>query len=387
MPFSYAIFSSRFSPFVGGVESYTESLSHELIAQGNAVTVVTQRLDDSPEFELREDGITVLRLPAHSFLEGRAPVSKHSRRHKELMGALDGLSIDRVLVNTRLYRHSIDGLRYASKRNLPVVCLDHGSAYLTLGNSALDGALNAYEHALTRSAMRFKPHFAGVSQKSVEWLKTFGIETTTVIPNAIDASEFRELSSGRDFRAELGIGESDYIVAFVGRLTPEKGPEQLVAAVQLLEGSEVLAGGKVHAVLAGQGFLEEGLKKGAPINAHFLGALEKPDVSALLQISDLFCLPTRSEGFCTALLEASACGLPAAITDVGGARELIPSLDCGTIMPSMAVDEVLRSLRDLISQGKSALRAKGATARTVVEQNYTWHNTVEALEAAFACYA
>lgn len=380
MPHHYAIFSAQFAPHVGGVEAFTENLAKDLVRQGNAATVVTSRLDGSPkspEIELRDDGITVVRLPSHAFMGGRLPVSKKNAHHAELLGALEQLSPDRVLVNTRFYRHSFEGLRFAARLDIPAVVLDHGSAHLVLGNALADAVIEKYEHAITNKVKAYNPQFAGISQKSVEWLGHFDISTNFIIPNGIDAAEFRACSSGRDFRHELGLGKGTSLVAFAGRITPEKGPDKLLRALQLLGNKDV------YAVFAGDGFLRRELEAQENLQAHFVGKLSREDLSALLSQADVFCLPSRSEGFCTSLLEASAWGVSAVMTDVGGAREIIKDESCGIIIASAEPQAIARALEDLIVMPVDTRQAIGRNAQRVVEEQCTWGNTVRALEAAF----
>ena len=97
-----------------------------------------------------------------------------------------------------------------------------------------------------------------------------------MLNNSIDARAFRESASNRDFRTQLGLGQDDFLVAFTGRLAPEKGVAQLAQAARLLDGT------KVHVLIAGDGVLREQLESGKASNLHLLGALRPEDVAALL---------------------------------------------------------------------------------------------------------
>lgn len=114
-----------------------------------------------------------------------------------------------------------------------------------------------------------------------------------------------------------------------------------------------------------------------------MGRLSASDVSALLQQSNLLCLPTRSEGFSTILLEAAACGCPAVVTDVGGARELIPSSEYGTIIESMSTRSVEAAVYQIASQ-RSVLNEQAKLIQESVELGHAWANSAEKLCSAFA---
>ena len=377
MVFHYAIFSAHFAPHVGGVESFTEKLAIELIKQGNAATVVTSRLDESPELELREDGVTIIRLPAHSLMGGRLPISNKNGHYKMLTRELEGMSVDRVLVNTRFYKHSLEGLRFASRLNVPAVVLDHGSAHLALGNKIADKIIEEYEHNITDKVKKYTPIFAGISQQSTLWLKHFGIETDIVIPNGIDVDDFRNCISSRDVRAEIGVPDDEFLIVYIGRITPEKGAEKLLDSVNLLGRKDV------HVVLAGSGFMQKQLEARNQEYVHFIGSISRNDISALLKQADLFCLPSRSEGFCSALLEASAWGVPSVITDVGIARDVIRGREYGRIISSANPKEIADSISELISMHSSERNRMGNMAKRATEEYFSWQNTVTALNNAF----
>jgi glycosyltransferase involved in cell wall biosynthesis len=113
----------------------------------------------------------------------------------------------------------------------------------------------------------------------------------------------------------------------------------------------------------------------------FLGV--RPNVDALLSVSDLAVLPSYTEGLPNAVLEAMASGLPVVATDVGGVRE---ALRCGggTVVPardSVALRDAIRLyLRD------PALRSEvGSVGRQEAERRYRIESmrdlTLAALEA------
>ena len=53
----------------------------------------------------------------------------------------------------------------------------------------------------------------------------------------------------------------------------------------------------------------------------------------LLKMSSVFCMLSRSEGFCNALLEAMACGVPSVVSRVGGNPEAITDSESGFLVP------------------------------------------------------
>ena len=370
-----AIFSAQFPPHMGGIENFTRNLARALANRGNAVTVVTNDTNSIGIGWDREDNFDVLRLPCVPLVDGRLPLPKPSAVRRELLKELDAREFDGVLVNARFYPHSLLGMKTARAKGLAPLVLDHGSAYLSFSNSVLDPCVRVYEHVMTTLGKRYKPRYFGISHKSVEWLRTFGIEAEGVISNSIDAAEFRECASKRDFRAELELDEDDFLVAFVGRFIPEKGLSAIIEASRTSE----LSNRHVVFALAGDGPLADEVKAAEGPNLCWMGRLGKDDVSALLQQSDALCLPSRSEGFSTTLLEAGACGCPAVVTDIGGARELIPDEHYGTIIQSREAAAVISALAFVVDN-RSVLLEQSQNCRRQVDGKFSWDKSALQVE-------
>ena len=365
------IFSAHFLPHVGGVEVFTDGLSRALERRGYDVVVVTSRLDGAPERERLSDGVEVLRLPCWPLVGGRLPFAKPGRCQRELLATRDGRRVVAVVVNTRFYPLSRVGARFARRRGLVPLVIDHGADYLTFGNGAIDVAVRAYEHAITVLLKRLRPRFYGVSEASARWLPTFGIRPSGIITNAIDAPSFRRGASGRSFRQELGVPEGAVLVAYTGRLIPEKGVEALVSAAEQL----AAAGEDVAFALAGEGPLRAALEAHGVPTVHFTGRLDAADVAALLLESDIFCFPSRSEGFGSSLLEAAVCGCAIVSTDVGIAGALVGD-EGGVLLPDADADGIARAVRALAGDRERLARAQDA-ARRRSESLYTWDESVE----------
>ena len=71
---------------------------------------------------------------------------------------------------------------------------------------------------------------------------------------------------------------------------------------------------------------------GLAADVEFLG--ERVDLPAVLQEADLFLLPSETESFGLAALEAMACGVPVVASAVGGLPEVIPDGEVGALCPA-----------------------------------------------------
>lgn len=354
---------------MGGVETYTQNLATALSDMGCRVTVVTMNTHDAATSEV-QGNFEVVRLPCHSMLGGRYPVPKHNKAYRRAMERLAKKLLDYVVVNTRFYPLSLEGLKFARQHGIAPVLIEHGSAHLSMGGALVNSVVESVEHVMTVLDKRQRPVCYAVSKKASAWLGHFGIESAGELPNAIDADAYAAQASNRAFRDELGINPNALLVASAGRLIPEKGVAQLAQAA----GQLAREGRDVHVIMAGAGPLEAELTAAAAPNLHLVGKLSKHDLAALYQQADVYCLPSRSEGFATTLLESAACGTPAVVTNVGGTDELIPDERFGTIITNMEPDTIAAALRRA-ADNQLALQTQGRAAATRVREICSWQQT------------
>lgn len=370
---TYCIFSAQYLPHMGGVENYTYHLSQELIRLGNRVIIITCNTVDLENISYPSRNLTVVRLPCYPLLDGRFPLLKKNTIYKKLINDVIALHIDNIVINTRFYPLSLQAAKLAKKKGIRPILIEHGSAYLTLGNRIIDFFIKKYEHAITYIIKQHPIDFYGVSKASSKWLKTFGIQSKGELNNAINATKFRESASKRDFRKELNLSQDAFVVSFTGRFIPEKGIPALLRAADSLSNNS-----SIHFFLAGDGPLKPEIEQKNLKNVHLLGKLSPEDVAAMLLTSDAFCLPTRSEGFSTSLLEAAACETTPIITNVGGAEELVSSKEYGIIIKSSSPNEITTSIMFLF-ENKTMCKKMGAEISRKTSNQFSWNTTATKL--------
>ncbi len=136
----------------------------------------------------------------------------------------------------------------------------------------------------------------------------------TVINNAIDIEKFDYNPAVRaQKRKELGL-ENNFVISHIGRFSPEKNHTFLIDIFAEVAKQEPSA----RLVLVGNGPLEENIKhlvtqKELQNKVMFLGV--RKDVPALLQVADVFVLPSFHEGMPVTGVEAQATGLPCVFAD------------------------------------------------------------------------
>lgn len=155
-----------------------------------------------------------------------------------------------------------------------------------------------------------------------KWLPST-INKTTVVPNGIDLSEYRNAKPYKKSQLSPRLKESDKLIVMVARFDQQKDQDTLVKALGYLDKEYKL-------LLVGTGEREEEVKKlakteGVADRIIFLGF--RKDVPNILKTSDLFVLSSHWEGFGLVAVEAMASGIPVLVSNVEGLREVVDNKD------------------------------------------------------------
>jgi glycosyltransferase involved in cell wall biosynthesis len=178
-----------------------------------------------------------------------------------------------------------------------------------------------------------------------------GVETPSVIiPLGIDLSEFGQLPEAELFYARFPRASGRKLVLFLSRLDPKKGLDLLIPAFAKAYRHDtqtllVIAGGGDDGFIAELKKLAEDLKIDEQIVwAGFLSGQEK---LAALAAASVFTLPSYSENFGIAAVEALAAGLPCLISDQVGIAPDVVEFDAGQVVPCK-VDDLAAALQNMI---------------------------------------
>jgi len=169
-------------------------------------------------------------------------------------------------------------------------------------------------------------------------------------------------------RKLLGAERDDLLWVWVGRLDPVKGLEVLIQAM-----SSHLADLPVRLLLVGEGPLGPLLKKTisqSRLDNRVLLLGRRDDVPDILATADAFVLPSRTEGFPNALLEAMAAGLPCVASDVAGCQELVEHDRTGLLVPPGDPDALGAAMAD-VSRNPQLRERLGRAARLRILENFT----------------
>lgn len=221
-----------------------------------------------------------------------------------------------------------------------------------------------------------------------EQVRTFTVRTEGVAPartltvyNGVTPLQ-PEPGEAASLRAELECPPGTLVVATVCNVRRVKGLDVLLHAVAQVrltwpDVRFLIAGGlgtRPEQVAFNAELQQLGRELGTSDCVRFLGP--NSSIPALLELSDVFALPSRSEGLSNALLEAMAAGLPCIATSVGGNPELIEDGVTGLLVPSEDPHALAGGLMALLRDAELRERLGTAGRARVLE-----HFSIEAMVA------
>ena len=151
-------------------------------------------------------------------------------------------------------------------------------------------------------------------------LQAAGITNAIELPHGVDTEAFHPRLRSQERRRTWGAADSDPVVAWCGRLAPEKEPALFGTIAQAIRRAVPAA----HVVVIGDGPLRSDLEQQLP-GAHFLGAMHGPALAEVLASADLLVFPSLFETWGLVVAEAMASGLAVVARDHAGAQRLIRS--------------------------------------------------------------
>lgn len=208
-----------------------------------------------------------------------------------------------------------------------------------------------------------------------------GAERVEVVTNPVEVlPQVSPQERGRR-RNDLLLGNDRFVIMSVGRLSPPKGYDVLLPAMDQLRRSQP----GVQLVIVGEGVLREDLEEQIrlrDLGNHVLLLGQRDDVHDLLAAADIFVSSSHWEGLSIATLEAMASGITVVATEVGETPQLLAK-GRGLLVPPGSSDALARALLRAVEEPQ--LRASlGAAARTYVQSEHDAAHWVERIEGLYA---
>lgn len=334
--------------------SFVYDEARKLVENGIEVHVLTQHNYGIPYEEIM-DGIHVHRFKWLEPKEFRALV--HFRGLKDNLRLVTYvISLFFTLIKIiRKYKidivhaHSVIptglvGVVVAKIMGCPSVITSHGMDINNFDVNSIHGHLISFSLNHCNKAI-------AVSGDLAETMKSLGIteDKILILKNAVDTERFNP-STNMELRHKYGIKENEILILFVGYLDTFKGIFELIDAFYEINKENK----NTKLMMIGTGPKKEEFKKkvfqlGLEDYVTLIGVVPNIKIHIYYQMADIFVLPSYTEGFPLAVLEAMACGIPVVASNVGGIHEIVKNGLNGFLVSPRKREELTEKLNFIVN--------------------------------------
>lgn len=278
-----------------------------------------------------------------------------------------------VVLSYWLYPDAYGAMRAAARAGLPLVVGARGSDL-----RVRDRLSRALTRPVLRAARRILVVSEDLGRVAVEG---YGADPARIrtVPNGCDAAIFHPQDRA-DARTALGLPGDARVIAYVGRLVPEKGLRELLDAVDALVASDP----SIVLALIGEGPMRAEIESRIAAlpagRVHLAGAQPPREVARWMAAADVVTLPSYSEGHPNVLVEALACGRPVVATPVGGIPEVVDAAS-GLLVPARDAAALAAGLGEALARDWDTATLAGRFSR---DWRQVARETLQACEEAVA---
>ena len=275
---------------------------------------------------------------------------------------------------------------------LPDLCQQLGLPLVATFHPAFDASLRTLSAGTQQLTYQlYAPSLARFdrvvvfSELQAEVLARLGVpeRRLAVIPNGVDPERWAPAPPGGESPELLGLRQrfgGQRVFLYMGRIATEKNVEALLRAWRLVQPAGCTL------VVVGDGPVRQSLMQtyGSEIGVHWWGY--EPDQAkrlALLQLAEVFLLPSLVEGLSLALLEAMASGTACVATDAGADGEVLEG-GAGIVISTQGVTTQLRTLLPVLRDQPVLSTELGRRARQRTLERYTLTRNIDQLERLYA---
>lgn len=283
-------------------------------------------------------------------------------------------SFDIVEIHSLYLFHSMITAHYCRKYSIPYVIRPHGSLDPFLRKKGkLKKAIYHFlieDRNLNNAAAI---HYTAEDEKKLVHSPLGYKSQAMVVPLGLNLQDYDVLPEKGCFRSKYQDLMGCHIILFLGRITPKKGIDLLAKAfgqvAQISPDSRLVFvgpeenefGDQVRHWLAEYDVLDKTV---------FTGMLRGEDKLAAFVDADMFVLPSYTENFGIALVEAMACRLPVITSNKVNIWQQIQQADAGIVINCNA-DELAKAILVLLENGEGR-KEFGTNGRALVEQKFNW---------------
>jgi glycosyltransferase involved in cell wall biosynthesis len=407
-----------YAPSVGGVQEVIRQIAERLAERGHQVTVATTKLPMRDFDSL--NGVVIKEFDAKG-----NQVSGMTGEIEKYQVYISGGDFDVVMIYAS-QQWTFDAL-------WPVLDkIRFSKVFVPCGFSSLFETGYAKYFQVLPDVLKKFDHliFHASKYRDIDFVRKYGIETFSVIPNGASEVEFN-VSIDPMFRVRHKIPEQSFLFLTVGSFTGMKGHKELINAFAKMKLPEhqhatiILNGNEVHGLennwrmvfekliglikihglfyalkqviekMIGMGIspqsIGESINQSQANKLVLITDLPRKELTQAFMSADLFVFASNIEYSPLVLFEAAAAGTPFLTVNVGNAAEIAQWTGAGVMCPSVMdtkfytqVDEnLLAQAMTALMEQKDLLESLGASGKLNWQKYYTWGKITDQYEQLF----
>lgn len=373
-PYSYS------SPnyICGGSVFATQSLVNEISKKGHDIKVFTTSKDSKNHFETKGN-IEIYRYGTNlNLMSSNISIGLFREPIKH--------DVDIVHVSFDMPPGPYNGLRYAKKKDIPLIVTYHGDWDAGYGNLIRRLGVSLNNKLIVDDLLSYADVIISPSRLYAEtskYLKKYK-NKIRVIPNGINLEEFQIDYTKEESREKLNLPLNKKILLFFGYLSPYKSPDILLKAfanVLKIVPNTIL-------LFAGSGEMRSKLEElsielGIKDNVIFAGFVQKDLRAFYYRSSDIFCLPSTMSTECypLSILEAMASQVPVIASEIGGIPDIVKNGINGMLIKPNDHDALVNTIIKLLKNPLFSEELSNNAFEKI--KHYSWENIAKETEKIY----
>lgn len=360
-----------------GIFEYKQIM--KLNERGHEFKVISIKWRGQSEYEKINEGTEVYRIP-YVFSRIRYPIPNFIKLTSKIKELCNNWRPDVIIYAHMEYLTSLPSLYLRNKMKIPVIVTIDSLPGVTwfCGNKIIDAVGYLNSMLIGKRIFKVADGVQFLSSELYNYIPKLNIDANKVfvITRGVDTEIFKPRDGKDSLRKEFGVKEDDIVILYVGRLDLVKGVDYLLRAAKEI----ILNYKNIKFLIVGDGSLRggyEALAQSFSNNVIFTGFRE--DIPDLMNISDIFVLPSLSEGVANVVMEASASGLPVIATKVGEVPQIVLDGKTGILIKRKDVDSLVSAIEKLVDNPMLA-KEMGEAGRKRMEEEYNWETICRKVE-------
>lgn len=369
-----------YHPHPTGLTYYAQLVAEGLARRGHEVTVLVARhTKETPLGESTLNGVRIIRLWAPIRISRGFIMPSYPWRLYRLMREHDVVNI-----HTPMFESALAAF-VARVAGLKIVATHHSDLILPKG--VMNRFISAVMFAIFRYMARDSSCIINASDDYADnspWLAPFRSIVRAVYPPI--AIPEPDAECARRLRERLQHDDGP-LIGFSGRFVEEKRPELLIHSLEIINTKYPNA----RLAFTGQHEIpyEDTWERHRPLmerfdsQLKFLGLLEsRQELANFYAACDVFVLPSDSEGFALAQVEAMLCGTPVVMTDIPGGRVPVQETGMGKLARPGDWRSIGETILDVLDNREEFVKPREKIAET-----FSLDDTLDQYEAIFREFA